>query len=59
MLKILLQKKDLTFQKHIEDLVAEHVVTNSIKEGDLIYINKNKKEDSLQLDVNHEIESSS
>ena len=46
-------------QKHIEDLVAEHVVTNSIKEGDLIYINKNKKEDSLQLDVNHEIESSS
>ena len=46
-------------QKHIEDLVAEHVVTNSIKEGDLIYINKNKKEESLQLDVNHEIESSS
>ncbi|MDC1216557.1 ATP-dependent Clp protease ATP-binding subunit [Flavobacteriaceae bacterium] len=46
-------------QKHIEDLVAEHVVTNSIKEGDLICINKNKKEDSLQLDVNHEIESSS
>ena len=46
-------------QKHIEDLVAEHVVTNSIKEGDLIYIDKNKKEDSLQLDVNHEIESSS
>ena len=35
-------------QKHIEDLVAEHVVTNSIKEGDLIYIDKNKKEDSLQ-----------
>ena len=46
-------------QKHIEDLVAEHVVTNSIKEGDLIYIDKNKKKDSLQLDVNHEIESSS
>ena len=46
-------------QKHIEDLVAEHVVTNSIKEGDRIYIDKNKKEDSLQLDVNHEIESSS
>ena len=46
-------------QKHIEDLVAENVVTNSIKEGDRIYIDKNKKEDSLQLDVNHEIESSS
>ncbi len=46
-------------QKHVEDLVAEHVVSNSIKEGDLIKIDKNKKEDALQLDVNQQIESSS
>jgi ATP-dependent Clp protease ATP-binding subunit ClpC len=46
-------------QKHIEDLVAEHVVGNTIKEGDLVSIDKNKKEDALQLDVNQQIESSS
>lgn len=46
-------------QKHVEDLVAEHVVSNSIKEGDLIKIDKNKKEDALLLDVNQQIESSS
>ena len=45
-------------QKHVEDLVAENVVSNSIKEGDLIHIDKNKKEDALQLDVNQQIESS-
>ena len=46
-------------QKHIEDLVAEHVVGNTIKEGDLVSIDKNKKEDALQLDINQQIESSS
>ena len=46
-------------QKHVEDLVAEHVVSNTIKEGDLIKIDKNKKVDALQLDVNQQIESSS
>ena len=46
-------------QKHIEDLVAENVVGNTIKEGDLVSIDKNKKEDALQLDVNQQIESSS
>ena len=46
-------------QKHVEDLVAEHVVSNSIKEGDLIKIDKNKKEEALQLDVSQQIESSS
>ncbi|MBT7675403.1 MAG: ATP-dependent Clp protease ATP-binding subunit [Flavobacteriaceae bacterium] len=46
-------------QKYVEDLVAEHVVSNTIKEGDLIKIDKNKKEDALQLDVNQQIESSS
>ena len=46
-------------QKHIEDLVAEHVVGNTIKEGDLVSIDKNTKEDALQLDVNQQIESSS
>ena len=45
-------------QKHVEDLVAEHVVSNTIKEGDLIKIDKNKKEGTLQLDVNQQIESS-
>ena len=45
-------------QKHVEDLVAENVVSNAIKEGDLIQIDKNKNEDALQLDVNQQIESS-
>ena len=30
-------------QKYIEDLVAENVVNNSIKEGDHIIVEKNKK----------------
>ena len=38
-------------QKHIEDLVAENIVNNSISEGDKILIDKNKKEDKLDLIV--------
>jgi len=39
-------------QKHVEDLIAEHVVSNSIKEGDEICVVKNAKEDVLELEVN-------
>jgi len=39
-------------QKHVEDLIAEHVVINSIKEGDEICVVKNAKEDVLELEVN-------
>ncbi|MGA0273258.1 MAG: ATP-dependent Clp protease ATP-binding subunit [Flavobacteriaceae bacterium] len=39
-------------QKHVEDLIAEHVVSNAIKEGDEICIVKNAKEDILELEVN-------
>ena len=39
-------------QKHVEDLIAEHVVSNAIKEGDEICVVKNAKEDVLQLEVN-------
>ena len=34
-------------QKHVEDLIAEHIVNNSIKEGDTISIDKNKDQDML------------
>ena len=30
-------------QKHVEDLIAEHVVNNSLKEGDQIIVNRNKE----------------
>ena len=39
-------------QKHVEDLIAEHVVSNTIKEGDEISVVKSEKEDSLKLEVN-------
>lgn len=39
-------------QKHVEDLIAEHVVSNAIKEGDEICVVKNLKEDVLELEVN-------
>jgi ATP-dependent Clp protease ATP-binding subunit ClpC len=45
-------------QKHVEDLVAEHIVNNSIKEGDTISIDKNKDQDMLELNVNQKIETS-
>ncbi len=43
-------------QKHVEDLVAENVVNNSIAEGDKILIDKNKKEDNLELIVKEKVE---
>lgn len=45
-------------QKHVEDLIAEHIVNNSIKEGDTISIYKNKDQDMLELNVNQKIETS-
>ena len=42
-------------QKHIEDLVAENIVNNSISEGDHILIDKNKKEDKLDLIVKERV----
>lgn len=44
-------------QKYVEDLVAENVVNNSIAEGDKILIDKNKKDDDLELIVKEKVES--
>ena len=46
-------------QKHVEDLIAENVVNNTIKEHDKIIIDKNEKEDALKLEVTRKIESPS
>ena len=45
-------------QKYLEDLLAENVVNNSIKEGDKIMIDKNRDDDSLNLKLSQEIENS-
>ncbi len=45
-------------QKYLEDLLAENVVNNVIKEGDKVLIDKKKDEDSLNLSVNQKIETS-
>lgn len=45
-------------QKHLEDLLAENVVNNSIKEGDKIMIDKNRDDNSLNLKLSQEIENS-
>ncbi|MDG1652147.1 MAG: ATP-dependent Clp protease ATP-binding subunit [Flavobacteriaceae bacterium] len=46
-------------QKHVEDLIAEHVVNNTIKEGDEIVVNRNEKEKALELEINQKTEASS
>ena len=38
-------------QKYIEDLIAENVVSNNIKDGDIIEIDWIKKQDSLSLKI--------
>jgi len=43
-------------QKYVEDLVAENVVNNSIVEGNKILIDKNKKQDNLELIVKEKVE---
>ena len=45
-------------QKYVEDLLAEHVVNNAIKEGDKILVDQNKEGDNLQLKINQEVETS-
>mgnify|MGYP003681994391 FL=1 len=46
-------------QKHVEDLIAENVVNNTLKEHDKIIIDKNEKEDALKLEVTRKIETPS
>ena len=46
-------------QKHVEDLIAEHVVNNSLKEGDQIIVNRNKEGKSLELEISQKSEASS
>jgi ATP-dependent Clp protease ATP-binding subunit ClpC len=46
-------------QKHVEDLIAENVVNNTLKEHDKIIIDKNEKKDALKLEVNRKIETPS
>ena len=45
-------------QKYVEDLLAENVVNNAIKEGDKILVDQNKKGDNLQLKINQKVETS-
>jgi ATP-dependent Clp protease ATP-binding subunit ClpC len=45
-------------QKHIEDLIAENVVNNSIKEGDRLLLDHTSDEDTLSLRVNENIQAS-
>jgi ATP-dependent Clp protease ATP-binding subunit ClpC len=46
-------------QKHLEDLIAENVVDNSIKEGDYIEVNLNENGKALILKINQKTEASS
>ena len=46
-------------QKHVEDLIAENVVNNTLKDQDKIIIDKNEKEDALKLEVTRKIETPS
>jgi len=48
-----------SIQKHVEDLIAENVVNNTLKEQDQIIIDKNEKEDALKLEVTRKIETPS
>jgi len=43
-------------QKYVEDLVAENIVANTIKEGDTLNIDHKKREDKLFLNVANEKE---
>ena len=45
-------------QKYIEDLIAENVVSNQIKEGDIIEIDWIKKQNSLSLKIKEKTSSS-
>jgi len=45
-------------QKYIEDLLAENVVSNSIKEGDHLLLDHTNEENTLSLRVNENIQTS-
>ncbi len=46
-------------QKHVEDLIAEHVVNNSLKEGDQITIKCAKEGKALELKISQKSKASS
>ena len=46
-------------QKHVEDLIAENVVNDTLKEQDKIIIDKNEDEDALKLEITQKIETPS
>ncbi len=46
-------------QKYVEDLIAENVVTNTIKEGDHLFLDFDPKDDKLSLKVASKEESTS
>jgi ATP-dependent Clp protease ATP-binding subunit ClpC len=46
-------------QKHVEDLIAEYVVNNLLKEGDNIVVNSNDDGESLELEINQKTEAPS
>jgi ATP-dependent Clp protease ATP-binding subunit ClpC len=46
-------------QKHVEDLIAEYVVNNLLKEGDNIVVNSNDEGESLELEINQKTEAPS
>jgi len=48
-----------TIQKYVEDLMAEHVVNNLVKEGDKIVVNRNDEGEALELEINQKTEASS
>ena len=48
-----------TIQKYVEDLMAEHVVNNLVKEGDQIVVNINDEGEALELEINQKTEASS
>src|SRR6056300_113340 len=45
-------------QKHVEDLIAENVVNNAIKEGDKILVDQYEDGEKLLLKINQELETS-
>ena len=46
-------------QKHVEDLIAENVVNDTLKDQDKIIIDKNEDEDVLKLEIIQKIETPS
>ena len=47
----ILMNLNKVFQKYIEDLVAENVVDNILKEGDSLLIDKSEGDSKLSLSI--------